>query len=450
MASPKSYRRLAETMRGLLLYGGIRESAVVSHMLSLLEMLGSSASHPLPSYAAWFHSLAEEIELGHIYRPGNPWQQHLLGRLLADENPLSHKANAGGSAALGASTLAAFRHDLDILHDVCSISLETLARDVGERLPVPDDMLPLPGADALSDDARDIMEALLASDDWPALAPRLLAYYARHGTGQFTVARAFRWVLDRERGHLEPILSPDPVHLDDLIGYDSERRLVLQNTEQFLVGYPANNVLLYGDRGTGKSSMVKALLHAYGDRGLRIIEVSKQGLSTFAELLRLLRDRPERFLLFIDDLSFEEHETHYKELKAVLEGSLEARPENVLLYATSNRRHLIMERFSDRSAPVDDEIRSQDTMQEKLSLSDRFGITVTFLEPTQDQYVDIVRALAVRRGLTLDAEELRRRALQWATWHNGRSGRSARQFIDHLTGELGLRATGDRPLSRRL
>ncbi len=231
--------------------------------------------------------------------------------------------------------------------------------------------------------------------------------------------------------------DPDPVRLGDLIGYENERELVVRNTEHFVAGHAANNVLLYGDRGTGKSSTVKALLNEYADRGLRLIEVPKSLLGDLARLLRELRGRRERFVVFVDDLSFDDHESHYKDLKAVLEGGVEARPANVLLYATSNRRHLVLERFSDRGGPLD-EIHASDTQQEKLSFSDRFGISVTFGAPDQDRYLRIVSGLAGARGIAIDPAELRRRALEWATWQNGRSGRTARQFVDFLAGELGL------------
>jgi predicted AAA+ superfamily ATPase len=233
---------------------------------------------------------------------------------------------------------------------------------------------------------------------------------------------------------------PDPVRLSDLVGYEYEREPVVQNAERFAAGLPANNALLYGERGTGKSSTVKALLNEFGDRGLRLIEVPKEHLEDFHELLAPLRDRRERFILYVDDLSFEEQETHYKALKAILEGGIEARPDNVILYATSNRRHLVRERFADRQAMVsdDDDVHGMDSLEEKLSLSDRFGIHVTFGTPNQERYLEIVESLAARRGIALANGELRSRALSWAQRQNGRSGRTARQFIDALAGELGM------------
>ncbi|MCL6635108.1 MAG: ATP-binding protein [Peptococcaceae bacterium] len=233
----------------------------------------------------------------------------------------------------------------------------------------------------------------------------------------------------RSHATLDPLIPPIPPRFVATICGDSYSSPVWRIL-------PANNVLLYGDRGTGKSSTVKALLNHYRDRGLRLVEVAKGDLNGFALIARQLRDRPQRFIIFVDDLSFEESEVAYKELKAVLEGGLESRPANVLIYATSNRRHLVREHFSDRAAPAgpDGEVRGNDTVQEKLSLADRFGITVLFTSPDRALYLDIVRGLAKQRGISLAEGELERRALLWEAWHNGRSGRTARQFVDQISG----------------
>jgi predicted AAA+ superfamily ATPase len=222
------------------------------------------------------------------------------------------------------------------------------------------------------------------------------------------------------------------------VGYEREREPAIRNAERFAAGLPANNVLLYGERGTGKSSTVKALLNEFGDQGLRLIEISKEHLGDFPELMAAVRNRRQRFVLYVDDLSFEEQETHYKALKAILEGGIEARPDNIVLYATSNRRHIVRERFADRSASADDDVHTMDTMEEKLSLSDRFGIRVRFGAPDQVRYLEIVRGIAQRRRVALSDDEIERRALSWARRQNGRSGRTARQFVDALIGELAL------------
>jgi len=224
------------------------------------------------------------------------------------------------------------------------------------------------------------------------------------------------------------------VRFSDLVGYDEQKAAVVANTERLLAGLPALNVLLYGDRGTGKSSLVKALVNEFGDRGLRLIELGRSDLRDYPEILAAVRNRPQKFILMIDDLSFEEAETEYKSLKSLLEGTLEARPRNLVVYATSNRRHLVREFFGDRPAPGD-EVHPADTQQEKLSLVDRFGLRVRFLAPDRDGYLKIVRSLAAGRQLALDGRDLDAEALRWALSNGGWSGRTARQFVDSITGQ---------------
>ncbi len=236
---------------------------------------------------------------------------------------------------------------------------------------------------------------------------------------------------------------PDPVRLEGLIGYEREREPLIRNTERLLAGLPSHHALLYGLPGTGKSSTVKAVLNEYADLGLRLVELVKEDLKELPDLLNALRGRGPRFILFVDDLSFEEHEVEYKALKALLEGSVEKPPGNVRLYATSNRRNLIRERFSERdeggASGTSDDVHARDTMQEKLSLAARFGLRVTFPAPDQKRYLEIVSGLVEERGLKISDDELRERALLWDRWHAGRSGRTARQFVDELEAELSER-----------
>ncbi|HYU19374.1 MAG TPA: ATP-binding protein [Chloroflexota bacterium] len=439
--------------RSLGVLRGVLADQIGAAFLELLETLAveSDAARIGSVYGRLFGLLAEEAELYPEPLVGDGWQNHLLDRLLADENAFSRKAQRADFEQIGAALLAQTRCDLVTLRALFSLDAERLARAAAHAAgaePVEPwvswrDFSALGTGPPLHTPAgRELKSRLAAVADWPPLAPELAAYYARVGAGLFGRYRAFRWLHNSPHGggHLEGVPEPDPIRLEQLIGYDSERELVLQNTEQFLAGFPANSVLFYGDRGTGKSSTVKALLNAYAERGLRLVEVAKDDLADFPRIIALLRDRPERFILFIDDLSFDEHEHDYRGLKAVLEGSIEARPPNVVLYATSNRRHLVQERWSDRESVLEAEVHGQDTLQEKLSLSDRFGIRAVFPAPDQARYLAIVEALVGQRGLAVDSAELRRRALQWAEWHNGRSGRTARQFVDHLEGELALAA----------
>lgn len=288
----------------------------------------------------------------------------------------------------------------------------------------------------------DLIDLFTKSSKWSDCAGNLLDFHKKYGTGEFAKYKAFTWEEIKDEKILRGIESPDPIELKDLIGYEIKRETIIENTEQFLNDFPANNMLLYGDRGTGKSSTVKALLNKYYREGLRIIEIPKEYLSDFPEIIRNLKDRPQKFIIFIDDLTFEDGETGYTALKAVLEGSVEAKPKNVLIYATSNRRHLVKEYFHERkglgSSDPNEEIHASDSIQEKLSLADRFGITVVFSSPSQEEYLEIIEGLVANRDIRIDSKDLEKKALEWERRHNGRSARTARQFVDHLEGRMGL------------
>jgi predicted AAA+ superfamily ATPase len=255
---------------------------------------------------------------------------------------------------------------------------------------------------------------------------------------------AFRWDARFGPGRLVPIVEPDFFDLDDLIGVDRSVARLVANVEQFVAGFSSNHVLLHGDRGTGKSSAVKGLLGRFGGRGLRIVEVHRDDLLDLPRVLDALRPAPYRFLLFCDDLSFDAGETHYREFKAALEGSLVAPPGNVLIVATSNRRHLLPEsRADNRNAYLDDdgELRLGEAVDEKLALSDRFGLVLSFYGFDQDTYLAIVKRYSAKAGVQTDSEQLRAGALQWALDRSSRSGRTARQYVDDLAGREALAAS---------
>ncbi len=247
----------------------------------------------------------------------------------------------------------------------------------------------------------------------------------------FSDGIAFRWERRGRGGRLVRVRHPHLVDLDDLVGIDSARDELLRNTEQFVAGFPANNVLLWGERGTGKSSCVKGLLAPFAPRGLRLIEVERSDLSTLPELLELLRGEPRRFIIFCDDLSFAAGDASYQELKSLLDGGLEERPANTLIYATSNRRHLMPEPMADN---LGTEIHPEEALSDRLALADRFGLHLSFYPFNQATYLTIVERYAQRSAITLDQETLRLEALRWALQRGQRSGRSARQFVDDLCG----------------
>ncbi|MDO5416056.1 MAG: ATP-binding protein [Lachnospiraceae bacterium] len=257
-------------------------------------------------------------------------------------------------------------------------------------------------------------------------------FYKEFGVGKFGLNKAFRILEKDEQAYMEPITSIEHVYLKDLVGYEIQKKKLIDNTEAFVEGREANNVLLYGDAGTGKSSSIKAILNQYYDRGLRIIEVYKHQFKALSDVLEQVKDRNYKFIIYMDDLSFEESELEYKYLKAIIEGGLGKKPKNVLIYATSNRRHLIRESFGDKKQLSDDDIHANDTVQEKLSLVARFGVTIYYGAPEPKEFKTIVKALAERNGITMPEEELLLKANQWELSHGGLSGRTASQFITSL------------------
>lgn len=264
----------------------------------------------------------------------------------------------------------------------------------------------------------------------------LTRFYKEFGVGDFGLNKAFRLKSANDELEIIPITNTEDIILEDLIGYELQKKKLVDNTEAFLAGHKANNVLLFGDSGTGKSTSVKAILNKYYDCGLRIIEIYKHQFGELSEVIAKIKDRNYKFIIYMDDLSFEEFEIEYKYLKAVIEGGLEIKPDNVLIYATSNRRHLIRETWSDRSDISKDELHRSDTMQEKLSLVARFGITINFASPSQKEFFQIVTGIAKNTpGLNISEDELCAQANIWEMSHGGRSGRTAQQFINYLIGQ---------------
>ncbi|WP_242860886.1 ATP-binding protein [Defluviitalea phaphyphila] len=337
------------------------------------------------------------------------WKEYIYDLMLQDENIFSLFCEKEKNININKNIIIALKRDLAIIKEYLNIDWNEIAYKIGLE-PVP----------FLNSKENDI--------DIDEMINKLADYYYKNGCGIMGKYKAFRW----ENG-LKGIENPDPIRLKDLIGYEEQKKILIENTESFLNGKKANNVLLFGDRGTGKSSSVKALLNEYAHKGLRLIELAKHQLVDFNKVISLIKNRSQYFIIFMDDLSFEEFEIEYKYMKALIEGGVEKKPDNVLIYATSNRRHLIKETWKDRDE-TQGEVHISDSVQEKISLADRFGISITFTSPNQEEYLKIVEELAKNYNLNIPREELRRKALQWEMYYNGRSGRSAKQFIDYMLG----------------
>ena len=262
-------------------------------------------------------------------------------------------------------------------------------------------------------------------------------FYKDYGVGMFGLNKAFRIATSHENYvELKPINNMDEVVLDDLVGYEIQKKKLVDNTEAFVEGRKANNCLLFGDSGTGKSTSIKAIVNQYYDKGLRMIEIYKHQFKDLSNVIAAIKNRNYKFIIYMDDLSFEEFEIEYKFLKAVIEGGVETKPENILIYATSNRRHLIKETWNDRSdVQVDNGIHKSDTMEEKLSLVNRFGVTINYSKPSQKEYFEIAIQLCRRLGVELSDDEIKAEANKWELSHGGISGRTAQQFANYLAGQ---------------
>ena len=290
---------------------------------------------------------------------------------------------------------------------------------------------------SVSDKVRTLSSQLEQAKDAEDFLDTVTEFYRQYGVGKFGLNKAFRIKKKDGETVLSPILNTDMVSLDDLIGYELQKQKLIENTKAFVEGKRANNVLLSGDAGTGKSTSIKAILNEFYGQGLRMIEIYKHQFQDLSTVIEQIKDRNYRFIIYMDDLSFEEFEIEYKYLKAIIEGGLETKPENVLIYATSNRRHLIRETWGDRNdGSSNEELHRSETMQEKLSLVSRFGVTITYSKPNKKEYNAIVTGLAKKYpDITLTEEEICAEANKWELSHGGMSGRTAQQFINYLVGK---------------
>lgn len=372
----------------------------------------------------------------------NLWQNYLTYLLITDENPFSITCEKVGANDGSVNHFAKndFKVFMDLFHydftyleealDVDCFSTLSTYRAIGK----PELMY----NKNVSEKVQALSENLAKANTEEQFFGYVTDFYKDFGVGMFGLNKAFRIGNVDDKGHItfQAINNMDKVMLDDLIGYEIQKKKLVDNTRAFVEGRKANNVLLFGDSGTGKSTSVKAIVNQFYDQGLRMIEIYKHQFKDLSNVIAQIKNRNYKFIIYMDDLSFEEFEVEYKFLKAVIEGGVETKPENILIYATSNRRHLIKENWKDRNdVEFQDGMHRSDTMEEKLSLVHRFGVTISYSKPTPKEYYEIAIGLARRASITMSDEEIKAEANKWELSHGGISGRTAQQFVNYLLGQ---------------
>ena len=370
----------------------------------------------------------------------NLWQNYLTFLLITNENSFSLTCERKG-ASVGGSVNYLAKQDFKIFKNLFHYDFAPLEKELGiDCFSVITNYKAIAKREQIynktvSGWVRALSAKIAAAKDENEVFDLVTEHYRTCGVGMLGMNRAFRIRGSGATLEFCPINNASSVRLSDLVGYESQKKELADNTRSFARGGKGNNVLLYGDSGTGKSTSIKAVLNEYFEDGLRMIEIYKHQFKDLSTVISLIKNRNYRFIIYIDDLSFEEHEIEYKFLKAVIEGGVEERPDNILIYATSNRRHLIKETWKDKNdMEFEGEIHRSDTVEEKLSLSARFGVLINYSTPRRDEYHDIVRELAKRENIDMEEGELMLLANRWEIRHGGVSGRAAKQFIDYLCG----------------
>lgn len=423
-----------------ILYRNFDNGEVLDIMTSLMNNYEAGEEGFENRKEEFFHMAGSLVEMAGMYGfSGNLWHTYLTQLLVNHENAFSTASEIRGAVEGSINHLAL--HDFGIFKELYDFDLAVFDSAFGTDCA---DFLcnyVNTGCNSkvynqrICDRICDMSKTLAEASTVEEFMADMVQFYKDFGVGKLGLNKAFRIEHGKDgKPVIAPITRIAHVNLDDLVGYEIPKQKLIENTEAFVRGRKANNCLLFGDAGTGKSSSIKGILNRYYDEGLRIIEVYKHQFQDLNDVIAQIKNRNYKFILYMDDLSFEEFEIEYKYLKAVIEGGLEKKPENILIYATSNRRHLIKETFRDNEEAYGD-LHSNDTIQEKLSLVSRFGVTIYFGSPDKKQFQEIVRSLASRNGIEMPEEVLLLEANKWELSHGGLSGRTAQQFIDYLLGQ---------------
>lgn len=423
----------------LIIYKYMEQEQILQDMTFLMENFDNEYYNKEDLKSLLFECVNGILELcvDHGFE-GNLWHDYLTYLLANNENAYSTSCEIIGE--IGGSINQIALHDFLIFKELFDYDFSAMEACLG--VDCISMILDYQGSGThgsvfngrIRDRICALARALSDTCDGEEFKKTVTQFYQEFGVGKLGLHKAFRVAHDEEGVHIVPITKIAHVQLDELVGYESAKKKLIDNTEAFVKGRRANNCLLFGDAGTGKSSSIKAILNKYYDQGLRMIEVYKHQFQDLNDVIAQIKNRNYKFIIYMDDLSFEEFEIEYKYLKAVIEGGLEKKPDNVLIYATSNRRHLVRETFRDKE-DRDEELHTNDTVQEKLSLVARFGVTIYFGKPAKKEFQEIVRQLARRNDIQMDEQTLLLEANKWELNHGGMSGRTAQQFIDYLLGK---------------
>ncbi len=425
----------------LLIYGDMPKDSILMQLADIFRQMDDGTQTKDVLVTRVYTQVKHLLQLATDYGfDDNLWHNYLTYLLITDENPFSLTCEKVGANEGSVNYFAEndFRAFLELFNFDFSEIEEKLDIDCFSRL---SDYHAIRKKELMynknvSEKVRVLSKRLEKTRDEHEFFNEVTGFYKAYGVGMFGLNKAFR-IASRTEDSVRfcAINNMDTVMLDDLIGYEIQKKKLIDNTEAFVEGRGANNVLLFGDSGTGKSTSIKAIVNQYYERGLRMIEIYKHQFRDLSNVIAAIKNRNYRFIIYMDDLSFEADEVEYKFLKAVIEGGVETKPENILIYATSNRRHLIKETWSDRNdVEYDEDMHRSDTMEEKMSLVNRFGVQINFSKPSVKEYNSIVVGLARRAGITMDEDTLCAEAGKWEMRHGGISGRTAQQFINYLLG----------------
>lgn len=423
----------------LLMYGDIDENGILFQVGRVFEIFDSGQYNKIELV----RNIKKQIKNLLILATDqgfddNLWHNYISYFLMTNENPFSMVCEK--NIISDGTVISLVKNDMSLIRVIFNYDFSEIEKELNiDCFSVISKYKAVPKSKFMynknvREKVRDLSKQLEMAKNDMEFYNVVTEFYKNTGVGMFGLNKAFR-ICDNVNGRFDfkAINNMDNVRLDDLIGYELQKKELIDNTRAFVNGKKANNVLLYGDSGTGKSTSIKAIVNQFYEQGLRMIEIYKHQFKSLSDIISAIKNRNYKFIIYMDDLSFEEHEIEYKFLKAVIEGGVETKPENILIYATSNRRHLIKETWADRNDQTNEQdIHHSDTVEEKLSLVNRFGITINYSKPMQKEYVKIVTELAKRSGVKMPEDKLILEAKRWEMRHGGLSGRTAQQFINYV------------------